>query len=695
MSSFRKLPFILVGVAALARAQGSAPISTPASPSPSEKVLNLDSFVVSAGLDGKTAFDLAQGTSILAGEELRRRSAATLGATLADTPGMSETSFGPGASRPIIRGLGGDRVRVLSSGVGSLDASSISPDHTTALEPLFASRIEVLRGPATLLYGSSAVGGAINMIDNRIPETPGDGRAHGAIEGRFGGAAHERTGVAALGAGTSAIALQIDVLQRNTSDLDIPGVARIDPGAPASQPDGTLPSSASETRNVSAGATTFWSAGRLGASVTQYETVYGVPIGDDPGVTINMKQTRLDLAGDITQPFGAFRSAKARFGYSRYRHSELDGDDVATSFKNNAYEGRLELPHVEIGGVTGTVGVQGAFSDFSAVGEEVVTPASHTGSGAIFAVEELKTSAATFQFGARYEHASVKLGGVDPALPTVPGYAAHSGEIRSLGGVSGSLGVVVYPAPDTSLGLSFAYSERLPTTQEMFSNGPHGGTGAYEVGSAGLGRERSLGIDLSLRRRAGAITGTLGVFINKFSDYVYEQRLATGTIPAANNPGDLTEYQFIAKNALFYGAEAEVQFHLVDRKDQRVHLSLLGDTVHAEQTTDHVPLPRMPPLRLGVGLALEQGRWSLGTGARRAFRQNRFSAGESATAGYTLLNAHVNYHVASLDGTRLGLDLFVRGENLTDATARVSTSFLKDTAPLAGRGVTFGARVTF
>ena len=698
MSLFRKLPFILLVAAALARAQSSLPPTPPAaSPAPSspEEVHHLDSFVVSAGLDGKTAFDLAQGTSILAGEELRRRSAATLGATLADTPGVSETSFGPGASRPIIRGLGGDRVRVLSSGVGSLDASSISPDHNTALEPLFASRIEVLRGPATLLYGSSAVGGAINVIDNRIPETPGDGQVHGAIESRFGGAANERTGVAALGAGTPGIAFQVDVLQRNTDDLDIPGVARIDADAPAHQPRGTLPSSASETRNVSAGATTFWSAGRLGASVTQYETAYGVPTGDDPAVTINMKQTRFDLAGDVTRPFGVFRSAKARFGYSRYRHSELDGAEVATSFKNNAYEGRLELPHLELGGVTGTIGTQGAFSDFSAVGKEVVTPPSHTSSGALFAVEEMKTSAATFQFGARYEHQSVKLGLVDPALPIVPGYAARSGQIRSLGGVSGSLGVVVYPAPDYSLGLSLAYSERLPTAQELFSNGPHGGTGAYEVGSSRLGRERSLGLDLSLRRRAGAVTGTLGVFVNKFTDYIYEQELAAGTIPAVNNPGGLTEYQFVAKNALFYGAETEVQFHVIDRADQHLHVSLLGDTVHAEQTTDHVPLPRMPPFRLGVGLAFEQGRWSLGTEARHAFRQNRFSSGETATAGYTLVNAHVNYHVASLDGTRLGLDLFLRGENLTDATARLSTSFLKDYAPLAGRGATFGARLSF
>ena len=686
MSSFRHFSLFILCATSLARAQTSTP---------AEKILHLDSFVVSAGPDAKSSFDLAQGTSILAGAELRRRAAATLGDTLSATPGVNATSYGPGASRPIIRGLGGDRIRVLSSGVGALDASNISPDHNVALEPLFASRIEVLRGPATLLYGSSAVGGVVNVIDQRIPDAPGDGQPHGALEARFGGASDERTGVAALNLAQRGVAFQIDALRQKTSDLAIPGVARIDSDAPANRPHGTLPNSALDTKSGSFGTTAFWTAGHVGAAVNQYETIYGVPAGDTPPVTINLKQTRLDLAAEIAQPFGAFRGAKARFGYGRYRHSELDGDEIATTFKNNAWEGRLELPHVPLGNVTGTVGVQGAFSDFSAVGEEMVTPPSRTGSGALFALEELKTAGATFQFGARYEHQSIKLGEVDPALPSIPGYAARSGQRRNLGGVSGSTGVVVYPAPDYSLGLSLAYSERLPTAQELFSNGPHGGTGAYEVGTSGLGRERSLGLDLSLRKRAGLVTGTLSAFANKFRDYIFEQALPAGTIPVANNPDGLTEYQFIAKDAFFYGGEAEITLHLIDVDDHRVHLSLLGDCVHAQQTTDDQPLPRIPPIRLGAELDYEDAHWSFGAEVRHAFRQNRFTAAETATAGYTLINAHVSYRFGVNRADRMQTELFARGDNLTDATARFSTSFLKDFAPHSGRGVTFGARLTF
>lgn len=685
MHFFRSSSLVLLFSAALLRAQ-----TVPASP-PQEKILHLETLFVSTGVGDKTAFDLAQGTSILAGDALLRQVRSTLGDTLANTPGVSASYYGPGASRPIIRGLGGDRVRMLSDGVGALDASNISPDHNVAVEPLFASRIEVLRGPATLLYGSSAVGGVVNVIDNRIPAQPGDGSAHGTLEGRGGGANDERTGVAAVNAGNARLAVQVNALRQRTSDLDIPGVARIDDDAPADQPRGTLPNTASDTKSGSVGLTGFWSAGHLGASLDRYETTYGVPNGEESPVTIAMKQTRFDLDGGITEPFGPFRSATLHFGYSRYRHSELDGPDVATTFNNRAWEGRIELPHAAIGPVTGTIGLQSSFSDFSAVGEEVVTPPSRTASNAVFMLEELKHGPVTYQFGARYDSASVRLGEVDPDLPSIPGYDATSNEKKTFGSVSASLGAVYYPTPDYSLGVSLAFSERAPTAQELFSNGPHGGTDAYEVGTGGLGLERSLGLDVSLRKRAGAITGSVSGFVNRFENYIFEQRLGADVLPASVTDG-LTPYQFAARDALFYGAEAEVTLHLVDRPNHRVHLTLLSDFVHAEQTTDHVPLPRMPPVRVGVRLDYEDARWNAGVELRHAYRQNRFDAGETSTADYTLLNASVIY---LLPAGRLNYQLFVRGDNLANAEARVATSFLKDLAPLPGRGVSAGLRLRF
>ncbi len=673
----------------------TAPAAAPdAASATKDHIQHLDKFVVSAGHDPKTAFDVAQGTAVLAGEELHRLVQATLGETLSTTPGVSSTYYGPGASRPVIRGLGGDRVRVLANGVGALDASNVSPDHNVAVEPLFASRIEVLRGPSTLLYGSSAVGGAVNVIDNAIPDTAPDGSAHGAVELRAGGAARERAGVVSFGGGAGNLSGQLNLLKQRTRDLRIPGIARIDDEAPANQPRGTLPSSASDTFSGSLGGTVFWKTGHAGAAISRYETDYGVPTGDTPPTSISMRRTRLDLAAETTQAFGVFRGAKARFGVSDYTHSELSGGStVNTTFTNDAWEGRLELPHAAIGSVTGTLGFQAARSDFAAKGEEVVTPPSLTQSGAVFALEELKLGdRTTLQLGARYEGQSVKLGAVDPALPQLLGYAARSGQKKKFGGVSGSLGFVVRPAKDWAIAAALAYSERLPTAQELFSNGPHGGTGAYEVGTSGLGRERSVGFDLSVRRRAGFVTGSVGAFVNRFRDYIFEQELPATAIPAAQNADGLTPYQFVATDARFRGGEAELLFHLIETDALRLHLELNADYVRATNTGSNQPLPRIPPFRHGARLSYEDGRWHAVLEARRVSPQDRVAATESYTFGYTLLNVSVSFLIP---GKRASYELFARGRNLTDAEAREHTSFLKEFAPLPGRGVLAGVRMTF
>ena len=699
---FRPHLLLLLSATTLVRAQTTPSSATPSSVSPAEQILNLDSFVVTAALDRKTAFDLAQGTSILAGDELRRRAAATLGATLAATPGLSGTAFGPNASRPIIRGLGGERVRMLENGVGSLDASNVSPDHNVSVEPLLVERIEVLRGPATLLYGSSAVGGVVNVIDNRIPSATPAAPFGGIAEFRYESAAKERTGVFATGAGSSRLAVQVNGARTTTSDVAIPAYA--DPEHPSGR--GTLPNSARSTTSASVGATAFGSAGSLGVSLSAYDTRYGVPVGEP--IAIDLEQCRLDLRGEITRPSAFFKSAKLRVGVADYKHSEVDLDsgDINTTFNNQAYEGRLELIQQESGNLTGTVGYQIARSDFSAVGAEVVTPPSVTQSHALFAVESYKVSPAlSLEFGGRYEFQSIRLGEVDAALPAYPGYTARSGQKKTDHGLSVSTGAVYYPAKDYSLGLSVAYSQRLPVATERFSNGPHGGTGSYEIGTTGLGAENSLGLDLTLRKRAGFITGSAGVFVHRFDNFIFEQRDrrryyddATGTLrnyPVRAGAEFLPVYQFVARDALFFGAEAELQFHLIDGPDRRLHLALLADTVRAEQTTDDQPLPRIPPSRLGLGLNFEQGRWTLGTEARHSFKQTRFTAEETETAGYTLVGVHALYRFADRGPGHPGLELFARGDNLTDADARLATSFLKAIAPLPGRSFTVGARLSF
>jgi iron complex outermembrane receptor protein len=695
--SFRSFsPVLLLALAATAARAQTAPADPGAKPN---ETLALETVVIAAGADAKSAFDLAQGASLLESDTLHRSLQSTLGETLAAVPGVNATYYGPGASRPIIRGLGGDRVRMLDNGVGSLDASNVSPDHNVSVEPLLVDRIEVLRGPATLLYGSSAVGGVVNVIDNRIPSAAPAQPFGGRIEARQDSASNEETGIFALTAGGPAFALQANGLRTEADDVDIPGYG--DPSNPVHK--GTLVNSAISTKSGSVGGTYFWAKGNAGVAVSEYDTVYGVPVGEP--IAIDMKQRRLDFRSEITDPFVAFKSAKIRFGLADYTHAEVDTTTGLpnTTFKNKAWEGRVDLAQQDVGNLTGTVGFQASRSDFSAVGEEVVTPATLTNSQALFVLESYKLNPVlTFQFGGRYEHQSIKLGDVDPLLPAYPGYAASTGGKRDDHGFSLSTGLVWYPAKDYSVGLSVAYSQRLPVAQELFSNGPHGGTNAYEIGSSGLDRENSVGVDFTVRRRAGFVTGTLGAFVNRFSNFVFEQRDpklyfdedsgAFLPYPVVSGVEFLPIYQFVARDAVFYGGEADLTFHLLENESSHLHLDLTSDYVHAQQTTDDEPLPRIPPLRMGAGLRYEHGRWTAGANVRHAFRQDRVASEETETAGYTLVGADLSYRWPV---GKSEWELFARGTNLADEDARVSTSFLKDVAPLPGRSITTGVRVTF
>jgi iron complex outermembrane receptor protein len=633
-----------------------------------------ETVVVSATAEAATLSELAQPVSVLSGSELTSRLQPTLGETLAQEPGVSSTYFGPGASRPVIRGLGGDRIRILQSGVGTADASSTSPDHAVSYDPLGAEQIEVVRGPATLLYGSNAVGGIVNVLDGRVPDGPAEHLLRGRAEGALASSDDERSGAVSLDGGRSAFAWHADFLKRKTDDVNIPGFAR-SAALRAEEPQdeearGVLPNSYTDNTSGAVGASLVGTRGFLGASFNGLDSNYGSPAEEE--VHIELRQRRGDVRGEWHQPFAGLRNLRLRVGIANYEHTEFEGEEAGTRFTNDAWEGRLEAAHGSLGPFQGTMGVQASSRDFAAIGEESFVPPTTTDVLALFAFEEARRGDWRFQLGGRWETQDTDARG-DVLIS------------RDFNALSGSGGIVYSPGQVWSAAVTVARSVKLPNAEELFANGPHLATNAFEVGNPDLGKERSLGVDLSLRRRAGRVTGDVTFFMNQFDGFIFEQ--LTG-----EEEDGLQLIEFVQRDARFVGAEAQLAIDLVHAEPHHLHVDLSADYVRAELRGSDEPLPRIPPFRLGAGLHYEGEAWSARVELRGAARQDRLAPFERATAGYTLLNASVGRRL--FFGRRI-VELLLRGTNLTDEEARNHVSFLKDLAPLPGRDVRLDVRFTF
>jgi iron complex outermembrane receptor protein len=659
--------------------------------------------VVSAQTDPRAAFELAAPVTVLGDSQLALRLQPTLGETVALLPGVNSTYFGPGSSRPVIRGLGGDRIRVLNSGVGTGDASNTSPDHAVSTDPQSADQIEVVRGPATLLYGSSAIGGVVNVIDSRIPYETATKPLSGAVSGQLGSAADDRSGALGLKGGGGLFAWHADVFKRRTDDLQIPGEAEsqrlrdLEASEGEEHEDdeeafGTLPNSAIDTEGGSLGFSLVGRRGFFGLAASGLNSIYGIPghahehheveehdhegeeheeEGEAP-VRVDLEQRRLDFRGEWTEPFGAFRAARLRAGVADYQHQELEGDAVGTLFENDSFEGRLELLHKPLGAMTGSFGLQFSTRDFAAIGEEAFAPPTETTTWALFAYEAVSRGAWRYDFGARLEGQEVE---AKPEAGT---------DSRSFTGVSASAGAS-WTRGGWGVGLSLARSEKLPNAEELFSNGPHIATRAFEVGDPDLGKEKSLGLDLSLRRIEGPVHGQLNLFVNDFSDYIYED--FTG-----EEEDGLAVVQYRQADARFWGAELEAHVELIHAEPRHLDLELSGDFVRAELTGPGTSLPRIPPMRFGAGIHYHDDRLSALVELRGAAEQDRIAANELPTDGYAFLNASVAYRL--FVGATVW-DLRLAGHNLTDAEGRNHVSFLKDLAPLPGRDVRLSVRIAF
>ena len=673
------------------------------------KPQQLETVVVTANPLGSDLFDMVPPVSVLAGRDLDLRRGSTLGETLNGIPGVSTSYFGPNVGRPIIRGLDADRIRVMSNGLGVLDASGLSQDHGVPIDPLIVERLEVMRGAAALLYGGNAVGGVVNAIDNRIPHEALEG-VSGRFEARAGSGDGERSGAGLLEAGNGLFALHADMYSRKSDDLKIPDFARsarlraLDPQETEARD--RLPNSSNHGDGGALGASlTFGERGFAGLSYAAYNQNYGTVA--EPDVRIQMENARWDLDAELRKIDGFITNVRFKAGYTDYEHQEIAGGVPETRFINKGREMRVEATHRQFGPLTGAFGVQVSDFDFSALGEEAFVPKTDNRSASFFIFEEMRLGALKLNLGGRLERARVVSEGGGPDDPDTGQPRFGEARERRFTPKSLILGGQYSLSNDVALSINLSHTERAPSYYELFANGNHAATGLFEVGNPDLSLEKANGIDLQLKIRSDRYSGSVGAFYNRFRNYVAlfdsgNTRSAEGELNPVEDPanpgftvdgvGILPESVVRPVRAEFYGFEAEGKLRLLDGASGRVDGSLRADYVHAKDSDTGQALPRISPLRLGGGVNWTSGPWDARLDVTHAFRQQRTGANALPTDAYTLIGAAASYR---LKLNAANIEIFLKASNLLDQDARLHTSFLKDIAPLGGRAVVGGVRASF
>jgi len=647
--------------------------------------VELDAVVVSASGLARQSHEMTTPAEVLEGDELVLRREATLGETLESLPGVRSSSFGAGAARPVIRGLDGARVKVLSDGVELLDASTISPDHAVTSEPLLAERIEVLKGPATLLYGGGAIGGVVNVIDRKVPTYVPEKGYEGELELRANSVANEGAGVFGITAGSGNFAVRAEGTKRQADEYEIPG-------SPSRQA-----GSYNDTDSFTLGASYIGARGYLGLAYGEQNNRYGLLAhehadchthgsdwhcgghghghGHDDhdhehgGVPyVDMRQKRWDLRGELNEPLPGFELARLRVGHSNYQHEEIEGGEVGTRFNNDATDARLELTHQPLFGWRGVLGGQTLRRDFEALGEEAYVPPTLTRNHGLFLLEEYTADAWRYELGLRHEWQDIEADGRRDT--------DHSG-------TSVSAGAVWTVAPQYSLGFSLSRSQRLPTAEELYANGPHAVTRTVELGNVELEEETSHNAEITLRKFAGPTTFSFSLFRNEVNDFIY----------AADSGHDIgggyREIEYRQQDAVLTGAEGEVRFQVADA----TAFTLFGDHVRGKLRDGGGDLPRIRADRLGV--RLDQSFTTALNGQLefyRVQRQDDLADYETETGGYNMLGASLGYS-GSLNQT--DYLLYLKANNLLDEKAREHSSFIKDDVLLPGRNLTVGVRLAF
>ncbi|MDP3854141.1 TonB-dependent receptor [Phenylobacterium sp.] len=658
--------FAAAGVIALIAGPALAEDAAPPTgfKSVSEVVVTAAPYVVS--MDSTTT-----SVDVIKREDLDTAAPGGLGDVLSGLPGVRSTFFGPGASRPVIRGLAGPRVLVLTNGVGMIDASSLSPDHQVATDPQEAERIEVLRGPSALAYGGSAIGGIVNIIDDRIPSKVETG-VHGRVLGSVSSVDEGRLAAAAFKAGVGNWVFSLDGLRKESGDYTVPvgqmsrRLAAAEGLPEPGRSETEVINSAVELTAFGGGVSYVGAVGFGGLSIKHTDTTYGVPSEEE--VTIGLEQTRVDAKAEFALDLGPFEKVKLAAGWADYTHTEFEGEEVGTTFLSDGWEGRAELVQPDRGGWQGAVGVQALLRNFDAIGEEALIPKTKITEQGIFTLQRLDRDVWGIEGGLRVDKRKLD---------------SLAGE-RDFTNVSGSVGLFARPAEGWFVGASVSRTSRAPTEEELFSEGAHPATRAFEIGDASLDKEVSFSFDATVHYDGGPWDVDLHAFAVKYDGFI--DLVPTGVVdPDSGFP----IFQFLQTDAEFYGTEAEVGYRLWQDGERSLRLEGSADYVRGD--TDRGPAVRIPPWS-ATARAVFEGAWWTGTlELRQVGEQDEVAAFELPTDSYRMLNASLVMRPFA----DKGLKVFVDARNINDTEAREHTSFLKDLAPLPGRNIRLGVGYTF
>ncbi|MGA0028724.1 MAG: TonB-dependent receptor, partial [Opitutales bacterium] len=578
-------------------------------------------------------------TLILANTVLERLPQSNIGDVLSELPGVVSSYFGPNSGRPVVRGLDGDRLKITQNGVGSLDASSASPDHAVSVDPLAIREAQVLRGPAALLYSTSILGGVINLVDARIPD-----RRLGqtqSLVGRVGSVDGLRSaGILAEGS-VGSFSYHVDGFDKSTDDLRTPV--------------GRIADTSADNRGAGLGVSYLTSAGYVGLSYSGLDSTYGVAEQD---IRIGLRQRRWDLAGKSEVAGSVVRSLSYRVGAADYAHTEFEAGSPGSTFANDGWDGRLDLELVKIGSVEGVVGVQASRFDFGVVGDEAFLPDTRNAAMATFGsfVQNLAADQ-RLRYGFRVEHAQVDASAWTHAGALGVNPAADSASFTP---ASFAFAWAKDLNPSWTSTVNLTRTERAPNFQELYADGPHVATDVYEVGDRALGKEQGFGLEWELAKVRGPVSGSFSVYYNRFSSFIALQRNGYGPdLTASGGPDyssggadELARHDFVSVPADFFGSEVKVNFQFVDTPVSKVGLEWYGDFVRASNRDTSEALPRISPGRVGAALhGLESG-WSWRLDATYHFAQNHTAPDETRTAGYTMVGASLArpFKFAQLDG---------------------------------------------